>query len=152
MTSAPQRASRRKRSGEAFAGTHTVTPIRAAAPSMAYATAVFPLDASSRRRLGSAPSAMPARMISRAGRSFTEPPGFNHSALTKSRAPVSPTAPVLTGTSGVLPTKPHNAGSVVFAVGTPVVATPTKSSPPKRKPTSNVGGGWLVTTMSRVCP
>src|SRR5438874_3140213 len=47
MTSAPYASSRALRSSLAFPGTHIVTPTPVAAPSIAYATAVFPLDARS---------------------------------------------------------------------------------------------------------
>src|SRR5712692_5944806 len=56
--------------------------------------------------------ASPLRRISRAGRSFTEPPGLNHSALRSSAAAADPEpSGRASGIIGVFPTSPHSAGS-----------------------------------------
>ncbi len=72
----------RLRSGVTFAGMQSVTPKPSAAPSIANAIPVLPEVASSRRLLGvSSPRSSATRTMFHAGRSFTEPPGLNHSAL-----------------------------------------------------------------------
>src|SRR4051794_32275922 len=81
-TLAPYSFSSCLRSGLAVFGTHTSTSYPSAAPSMAYAMPVFPEVASNMVLPGtSSPRRSPSRSICSAARSFTEPPGLNHSAL-----------------------------------------------------------------------
>jgi hypothetical protein len=80
----------RLRSGETFDGMASRTGNPSAAPSMANAMPVFPLVASSKVLPGpSRPSAMAARTMAIAARSFTLPPGLCHSALPSSVIPGS---------------------------------------------------------------
>ena len=87
-SSAPSARSISLRSGLAFAGTHSFTGYPRAAPTIAYAMPVFPDVASRIVRPGvNLPEASPSRIIRAAARSFTEPPGFCHSAFAYSSTP-----------------------------------------------------------------
>src|ERR1700731_3044197 len=94
----------RFRSSEALFGRHSVTGYPRAAPIMAYAIPVFPLVASMMVLPGTnAPLLRPASIIPKAGRSFTDPPGLNHSALPQIST-FSNSRPMLASRSkGVLP-------------------------------------------------
>ena len=72
----------RFRSGVTLVGTQRRTRYPRAAPIIAYAMPVLP-DVASRMILSrvSAPDFSPSWIIRSAGRSFTEPPGFFHSAF-----------------------------------------------------------------------
>src|SRR3989338_3008488 len=73
---------------------------------MASATAVLPEEASRIVLPGvSCPAASASAIIEAAARSFTEPPGLNHSAFASSRTPFKPSPMCVSGSSGVLPIK-----------------------------------------------
>src|SRR3989338_1702396 len=98
---------------------------------MASATAVLPEEASRIVLPGiSCPAASASAIIEAAARSFTEPPGLNHSAFASSRTPFRPSPICVSGSSGVLPIR----SSTLLAEGSGLGARGNCPEPPALSP------------------
>src|SRR5713226_3364692 len=112
-----------------------------AAPTIAYAIPVFPeVESMIVLRCVSSPRCSPSTIIESAARSFTEPPGLNHSALAYTSSPGKSCSNSLTRNSGVLPISPMMPAltvrcSIATRIGTSAFQPPI---PPLRQ---EVGGG-----------
>src|SRR6266851_442644 len=85
----------------------SLTRYRLAAPTIAYAIPVLPeVESMIVLRCVSSPRCSPSTIIESAARSFTEPPGLNHSALAYTSSPGNSRSNSLTRSSGVLPISP----------------------------------------------
>ncbi len=120
--------------------------------------AVFPELASSRRCGGKLPERSASDTMARAARSFTDPPGFIHSAFARIRT-AGATSENRSGTSGVPPMSstmsrgaPPTSGSLGptgRAVSTSFVARPMAHRLQNKKPTAVSGAtaGGLLTVV-----